>query len=392
MIRFDVFEVDLSTGQLTNQSRRVSLQDLPFRLLVALLEQSGEIVTREQLRERLWGGTNVDFDDGLHTAMRKLRDALGDSAAHPRFIETVPRQGYRFMAPISVTAKTDRKNPLEVDSAATESIGAPQVATGGRIAPRYIWMAGAGIFALGLLVVLYSKGSRGPRPSADVVPITSYRGVQRSPSLSPDGTRFAFTWDGGMDKNLDLYIQNIDGSGRIRLTSDPAADLYPAWSPDGTTIAFTRNGELLVIPAIGGTENKITTAAGRGLSWSADSQTIAFSDRESPDGPLSIFLISLNSRERHRLTTPAGSKQEDSWPSFSPDAHDIAFVRATTTTTDIYRVTTSGGDPTRVAIVGRPLNGLTWTPDKWRVPAGSDWPAAPGTPGDTGKRPRFGTS
>src|SRR5258707_10282393 len=130
VIRFDVFEVDLSTGQLAKQSRRVTLQDLPFRLLVALLEQSGEVVTREQLRERLWGGTIVDFDDGLHTAMRKLRDALGDSASNPRFIETVPRQGYRFLAPVSVTAKTDRKNPLEVQSAATESIRAPQVAAG----------------------------------------------------------------------------------------------------------------------------------------------------------------------------------------------------------------------------------------------------------------------
>ena len=364
MIRFDVFEADLSTGYLTKQGQRVSLQDLPFRLLVALLERSGEIVTREQLRERLWGGTIVDFDDGLHTAMRKLRDALGDSAAHPRFIETVPRQGYRFLAPISVTAKTDRENPLEVRAAETESIRAPQVAAGGRIAPRYTWMViGAGVFAIGLFVVLYNKDSRGPRPSADVVPITSYRGVQRSPSLSPDGTRFAFTWDGGIDKNLDLYIQNIDGSRRIKLTSDPAPDLYPAWSPDGRTIAFTMNGELYVIPAIGGAEHKITTAAGRGLSWSADSQTLAFSDRESPDGPLSIFLISVNSKERHRLTTPAASKEADSWPSFSPDARDIAFVRATTTTTDIYRVNTSGDVPTRVAIVGHPLGGLAWTPD-----------------------------
>ena len=91
VIRFDVFEVDLASGQLTKRNRRVKVQDLPFRLLVALLEKPGGVVTREQLRERLWGGTVVDFDDGLHTAVRKLRDALGDSAAHPRFIETRKR-------------------------------------------------------------------------------------------------------------------------------------------------------------------------------------------------------------------------------------------------------------------------------------------------------------
>lgn len=103
-IRFDEFEVDLSAGQLRKGGQRVKIQDLPFRLLVALLDRPGEIVTREQLRNRLWGDTFVDFDDGLHTAIRKLRDVLGDSATHPRFIETVPRRGYCFIAPVSTVA------------------------------------------------------------------------------------------------------------------------------------------------------------------------------------------------------------------------------------------------------------------------------------------------
>ena len=238
----------------------------------------------------------------------------------------------------------------------------PEVAVGSANRAACIWMAGAGVLALGLLVVLYSKSSPSPGPVADLLPITSYQGLQRSPALSPDGTQVAFTWDGGNGGNLDLYVQNIDGSGRVKLTSDQAPDLYPAWSPDGRTIAFVRNEEVLLIPAIGGPEHKITSAGGSGLSWSADSKTIAFADREAPGGPLAIFLISVNSRERHRLTAPA-SKELDSWPAFSPDGREVAFIRATTTTTDVNRVSVSGGVPTRVAIVGRPLRGLIWSPD-----------------------------
>lgn len=365
VIRFDVFEVDLSTGQLTKRNRRVKVQDLPFRLLVALIEQPGGIVSREQLRERLWGDTVVDFDDGLHTAIRKLRDALGDSATHPRFIETVPRRGYRFVAPVSLGARVDDEKPIETRTVATEPIihGEPEVAVARRVLPSYIWIAGAVILALGLLVVLYNNNARSPAPVADLVPVTSYRGLQRSPALSPDGAQMAFTWDGGTGANLDLYVQNIDGSSRVKLTSGQAPHLYPAWSPDGRTIAFVKNGEVFLVPATGGQEHKITTAAGSGLSWSADSQTIALSDRETPSGPLAIFLISVRSRERRRLTAPAASKETDSWPAFSPGGREIAFVRATTTSTDVNRMSVTGGLPTRVAMVGRPVRGLIWSPD-----------------------------
>jgi Tol biopolymer transport system component/DNA-binding winged helix-turn-helix (wHTH) protein len=361
VIRFDVFEVDLSAGQLTKRNRHVKLQDLPFRLLAALLEQPGGIVTREQLRERLWGDTVVDFDDGLHTAVRKLRDALGDSATHPRFIETVPRRGYRFMAPLSTVSKIDVEKPVEVGRDEVESTPA---AGPGRIVPLYLGIAGAGVLALGLLIVLYntSKSRGNPGPVADLLPLTSYRGLQRSPALSPDGTQVAFTWDGGIGGNLDLYIQNIDGSRRVKLTSDQAPDLYPAWSPDGRTIAFVRNEDVVLVPAIGGPERKITSSVGSGLSWSPDSQRLAFADRDSPGAPLAIYLISVNSRERHRLTAPA-AKETDSWPAFSPEGREVAFVRATTTATNVYRAAVLGGVPTRVATVGKPLRGLVWSPD-----------------------------
>src|SRR6185312_2265134 len=94
--------VDCGSGELRKHGLKVRLADQPFRILLLLLDRRGEIVTREEIRQALWpADTFVDFDAGLSSAVRKLRDALGDSAAHPLFIETVPRRGYRFVAPVA---------------------------------------------------------------------------------------------------------------------------------------------------------------------------------------------------------------------------------------------------------------------------------------------------
>lgn len=112
-LRFADFEVDLATGELWRGAEHVRIQDLPFRLLAALLERPGELVTRADLNQRLWGTeTFVDVDAGVNTAVAKLREALNDSADAPRFIETVPKRGYRFLAPVDVI-QADPAAPIE---------------------------------------------------------------------------------------------------------------------------------------------------------------------------------------------------------------------------------------------------------------------------------------
>ena len=132
--KFGVFEADLRTGELTKLGKRVRLQEQPFQLLVMLLEKHGELVIREELRERLWPETIVDFDHGLNKAISKVRDALGDSAENPRFIETVASRGYRFLADVAVVQG-----------------GQPQTAAGdlaaGREAPRLAQPPDAGTSA-----------------------------------------------------------------------------------------------------------------------------------------------------------------------------------------------------------------------------------------------------
>ena len=103
-VRTGLFEIDLASGQLHKNGRKLPLQEQPFRVLAILLERPGEVVTRQELQARLWpADTYVGFDEGLNTAIRKLRTALGDSAGNPRFIETLPRRGYRFIAPVTET-------------------------------------------------------------------------------------------------------------------------------------------------------------------------------------------------------------------------------------------------------------------------------------------------
>src|SRR3989442_7338475 len=103
--RFGLFEVDSRTGELRKQGRQIRLRGRPFDILVLLLARRGDVITREELRQQLWPvDTFVDFDHGLNSAMNRLREALGDSAENPRFIETLPKRGYRFIAPIHVVS------------------------------------------------------------------------------------------------------------------------------------------------------------------------------------------------------------------------------------------------------------------------------------------------
>jgi len=105
LLRFGAFEADVQTGELRKQGKRIRLQDQPFQLLVMLLEAPGQVVTRDELRSKLWPQTTVDFDHGLNKAISKIREALGDSPEHPRFVETVARRGYRFLADVAVIGK-----------------------------------------------------------------------------------------------------------------------------------------------------------------------------------------------------------------------------------------------------------------------------------------------
>jgi DNA-binding winged helix-turn-helix (wHTH) protein len=119
VVRFGAFEVDLISGELRKNGTRIRLQEQPFRVLAMLLERPGEMVAREDLHSKLWpGDTFVDFDHGLNTAVNKLREALGDAAANPRFVQTVARRGYRFIAPVQLNGSAATDTPAPANATA----------------------------------------------------------------------------------------------------------------------------------------------------------------------------------------------------------------------------------------------------------------------------------
>lgn len=288
LVRFGLFELDFGTGELTKYGRNIRLQEQPFRLLRLLLECSGQPVSRDQLKEALWpADTFVDFDHSLNAAVAKLRQALGDSAENPRFIETVARRGYRFIAPVefigragdeglaALAAKEPAANQVEKDNssaATTLNIANPQA--GKKIA---LVACGAATVLLVTLAVLYWR--REPLGESELTKLTDDTGFTTAPAVSEDGKLLAYASDRGSEGNLNIWLQQlVPGGTAVKLTNGKADATEPAFSPDNDRIAFTsadKSGGIFVIPVIGGEPTRLTHS-GRTPRFSPDGLWIAY--------------------------------------------------------------------------------------------------------------------
>src|SRR5262245_3317154 len=310
VVRFGVFELDVRSGELRKAGVRLSLPDQPLQVLIALLERPDELVTRDELRQRLWpSDTFVDLEHGLNAAVKRLRDVLGDSADTPRFIETVPRRGYRFITPVDGTA------PIPARRASSRWWWGPAAALAGIIA------------ALGAWRLRPEPPTMNPDAPMKVVQLTSMTGVEDGPSFSPDGTMMAFAHGQFgiygpvtfFEGNTGVYVAAV-GSGEARRLSpdhsqDKIVDYEPSWSPDGQHIAFVRlfppqpgveptPGVIYVMSPLGTDIVKVSdfpVAFEYGpfptsVSWSPDSRFIVAPRRSSSpaadDG--GIYLIPLD--------------------------------------------------------------------------------------------------
>src|SRR5215467_12471119 len=183
--RFGVFEVDFTSGELRKRGVRIPIQAQPLKILQMLLEQPGAVVTRQHLREALWpSDTFVDFESGLNNAVKRLRVALGDSGDNPRFIETLARRGYRFIAPALELTKGDE----EASAPASRVLVSPASEKSPR--RKAIWML-AGLGGIVLLALYWLFPTAMPRVSR-LVQITSSVAVDPWGGLVTDGARLFF--------------------------------------------------------------------------------------------------------------------------------------------------------------------------------------------------------
>jgi DNA-binding winged helix-turn-helix (wHTH) protein len=181
LLRFGVFEADVQSGELTKHGKRIRLQEQPFQALVMLLQKPGQVVTREELRSKLWPQTIVDFDHGLNKAISKIRDALGDSSENPRFVETVARRGYRFLADVAVVAETRAETSTAAPAqAGTLSVSLPpaqQKTRAGGLVWKLIGVGLAATIATAASWVLYRGNYSSPTiRSLAVLPLENLSG------------------------------------------------------------------------------------------------------------------------------------------------------------------------------------------------------------------------
>ena len=289
VIRFGIFEVDLQSGELRKSGLKLKLTGQPFQVLAILLERPGEVVTREEMQKRLWPeGTFVDFDHSLNEAVKRLREVLGDAAEVPRFVETLPRRGYRFIAPVDGFSATA---PAEVSGSNTPQ---PQRSRALRLSI---------LFGICVLLVLFGfvfylrRHVSVPPAQRALARLTFDDGLQIGATWSPDGRFIAYSSDRG--GKFDIWVQQVTGGDPVQITKGPGHNWQPDWSPDGKYIAFRSEegeGGLHIVPALGGEglERRIASF-GYYPRWSPDSSQILFRTYLVPvDQTDRFYLVGLD--------------------------------------------------------------------------------------------------
>lgn len=209
---------------------------------------------------------------------------------------------------------------------------------------------------------------RQPGPNLRVVPLATYPGLERYPSLSPDGRQVAFSWNGSKQNHSDIYVKLVAGGGPLRLTTSPDEDTMPRWSPDGERIAFVRGKSILQVSSLGGPERKVRQLRdiffGHQLAWTPDANSLIVPDAPSEDDPYSLWSFKLEGSREKKLTSPPDWVIGDCDPAISPDGRKLAFARwFTTSSADIFVSDMHDGTPRRLTEDNARIDGLAWTPD-----------------------------
>lgn len=331
LVRFGAFEVDVRAGELRKDGAKLKLTGQPFLVLTILLEQPGEVVTREELQKRLWPDTFVDVEHNLNSAINKIREVLSDSAESPRFVETLPRRGYRFIALVAGSGvSTVPERGVTSSAQPSETVVRREVNGTAKILRYPVITAAALLLVAGTFFLIHNKSKAPALPRQRALTrLTFDDGLQFGATWSPDSRFIAYSSDRG--GKFDIWVQQVSGGDPVQVTKGPGDNWQPDWSPNGKYIAYRSeegDGGLFIIPALGGAgfERKIASF-GYLPRWSPDSSRLLFQSTEFT-GASRFYVVGVDGETpRQVLTKFTGGPYSDHFPisaAWHPDGQRIS--------------------------------------------------------------------
>ena len=375
--------IDLGALRVVTNPGAPRLSSKAAGVLIELARHAGDTVTRDALLDRVWKD-RVTTPDVLTQAIKELRRAFVDDAKPSRYIETVPKVGYRLLAPVAeidLDVMPVREQPA-LPSANDDPAASPRPP--GRLAARRSqrrrWMISGALLllaAVALLLLLTRFAASPARHTAawtalDIRALTSDPGPERRPRASPDGTRMVYSQlDAGTGFER-LVVRGVDPSQAIYPTRRAVAhEEMPVWSPDGARIVFERLDKdetctMYIVPSMGGAEDEVGPCGDYRVNyydWTPDGQSLIVSDQQAGVGGLPLAVLDLKSGQRRPLQYQRAASDQDLDAHYSPDGHSIAFRRGLSPHSDLFLMSAQGGAVRQLTQFDARIAGHAWTPD-----------------------------
>lgn len=334
---FGEFRIDSEKQQLTRHGELINIRPRLFDLLLFLVKNRGEVVTREEIIDRVWTDSFIE-DANITQSIHFLRRIIDDPRQSESWIVTIPKRGYLFVAeekdeypdPLPDLSGDGNEPPTEVHPSAEF----------GQL-PLYWRRTGVKIgLAFLLLTISFLIGSyiifRSSIRSLTILSHYQIPSQQLDPEFSPDGKFLAFSSQGDRGGNEDIYLKSVDQDQRIRLTTHPDADRNPVWSPDGERIAFLRwspddrqTARVIITDDKGGDEREVSRSRGA-LGWMPQGDQLIVNDlAEKGTAATVLYLVTLDGQKRQQLTSSTSVQTVDTMPRAAIYRQDIAFLRTT---------------------------------------------------------------
>lgn len=377
---FGHFRLDATAKVLSKDGEPVHAPRKAVETLLALVENAGQVLTKDELMARLWPDRVVD-EANLAQNIAVIRRFMGVEPHAPGFIETFPGTGYRILGPVTASDEA-----LEGPRAAfvPEPVSLPSARDGA--SPRAkLWLGAPVLILLVLIAVWFVRPRAGEPPELHRSPVTRLAGKEFQPAISPDGKNVAFVWERDDADKGSIWVQHEGINSPRRISPDDGASYgSPAWSPDGQQLAYLRfepaQGSILVSPLEGGLARTVAPVfpsryglSNRHLDWSPDGRLLVVDDAESARQALGIFLVTLEGGQKKRLTQTDDVYIGDVEPRFSPDGRTVSFIRAFhRANQELYTVPITGGTPLRLTFDARQVSGQDWMPDGKALVFGSN--------------------